>query len=163
MCLLSLLYLFLIFLWVIHCRLERLLLRRKFEAAESLAKNFGLDMTPVHIARVQNYLGQMQPWNHCKSRTSDDNKELLQCILNELDKISVSWKSDITVPPIWNWSALNNILIMGHGSLPLNQYFCKLWFFFIFRIWTLWPTVVSVLFLQITMLPTLFLNMLKED
>lgn len=47
----------------------------KVKEAEALAKGFALDMTPVHIARVQTYL---------------EDKGQLQCIFEELDKITVS-------------------------------------------------------------------------
>lgn len=73
----------------IPIRLERLLTRKKFEAAEALAKTFGLDMSLVHIARAQCILDQMQPWNQKVKHTSEENKELLNHLIGELDNIPV--------------------------------------------------------------------------
>lgn len=71
-------------------RLERLLTRKKFEAAESLAKVFGLDMSLIHIARAQCILDEMQPWNQKVKHTSGDNNQLLNSLISELDNIPVS-------------------------------------------------------------------------
>ncbi|KAK3922038.1 Kinetochore-associated protein 1 [Frankliniella fusca] len=67
-------------------RLERLLVRKKFQDAETLANNFGLDLTPVHMARAQNWLSLMEPWG--RNYSDDDVNELLKSLLNELDKIA---------------------------------------------------------------------------
>ncbi|XP_034250309.1 kinetochore-associated protein 1 [Thrips palmi] len=68
-------------------RLERLLTRKKFDAAESLAKNFGLDMSSVHMARAQCFLDQMQPWKTNSPYSSEENKSIMGTLLSELDKI----------------------------------------------------------------------------
>ncbi|KAJ1529164.1 hypothetical protein ONE63_005972 [Megalurothrips usitatus] len=69
-------------------RMDRLLTRRKFEAAEALAKNFGLDLSPVHQARALDLLDQMEPWSKKGSVTPNGYELQLQSFFNELDKIS---------------------------------------------------------------------------
>lgn len=68
-------------------RLERLLTRKKYDAAESLAQNFGLDMSSVHMARAQCFLDQMQPWKWNLNHSSEENINLLSSLISELDKI----------------------------------------------------------------------------
>ncbi|XP_026273015.1 kinetochore-associated protein 1 [Frankliniella occidentalis] len=100
-------------------RLERLLFRKKFEAAESLATNFGLDMTPVHMARAQNFLSLMEPWGR---NTSDGEiQDLLKPLLNELDKIKdldfVSNCCVSAVPP--NYLVAHTLLEYAQKRLEL--------------------------------------------